>query len=90
MLVVAGTRGYRGDVAQCRRGDPQVCRHLESHLSKLPEQDKRSRAILETMQADERRHAANAHDAGATELPQPVKNAMALVSKIMTFAAYRL
>jgi ubiquinone biosynthesis monooxygenase Coq7 len=36
------------------------------------------------------RHAENAAEAGATELPQPVKTAMTLVSKIMTFTAYRI
>jgi len=42
------------------------------------------------MRADELRHAENAAAAGAAELPQPVKTAMTLVSKIMTFTAYRI
>ena len=42
------------------------------------------------MRADELRHAENAANAGAAELPAPIKTAMTLVSKIMTFSAYRI
>jgi ubiquinone biosynthesis monooxygenase Coq7 len=88
--ALAGVIGDKWSLGFVEETEKQVCSHLESHLSKLPEKDNRSRAILETMQADEQRHAVNAHDAGATELPQPVKKAMTLVGKIMTFSAYRL
>ena len=67
-----------------------VCAHLDRHLESLPQQDRRSRAILEAMRADELQHAENAAQAGAAELPQPIKQAMRLVSKIMTFTAYRI
>ena len=88
--ALAGAVGDKWSLGFVEETEKQVCRHLEKHLSQLPEKDTRSRAILETMQADERRHAVNAHDAGATELPLAVKEAMTLVSKIMTFSAYRL
>jgi ubiquinone biosynthesis monooxygenase Coq7 len=56
----------------------------------LPAADHRSRAILQAMRADELRHAENAAAAGAAELPAPIKAGMTLVSKIMTFSAYRI
>jgi len=87
--TLAGAVGDKWSLGFVEETEKQVCKHLEKHLSQLPGKDIRSRAILETMQVDERRHAVNAHDAGATELPSPVKKAMTLVSKIMTFSAYR-
>lgn len=87
---LAGAVGDRWSLGFVEETEKQVCKHLESHLQKLPEKDQRSRAILEAMQTDEKRHAENAHKAGAAELPMPVKKTMTLVSKLMTFSAYRL
>ena len=42
------------------------------------------------MREDELRHAENAAAAGAAELPAAVKATMTLVSKVMTFTAYRI
>jgi ubiquinone biosynthesis monooxygenase Coq7 len=70
--------------------EDQVCRHLNSHLAKLPEQDVRSRAVVEQMLEDEARHADAALAAGGIDFPAPVKVMMTLVSKAMTFSSYRL
>lgn len=70
--------------------EDQVCRHLHSHLTKLPEQDLRSRAIVEQMLEDEARHADAALAAGGMNFPAPVKVAMTLVSKAMTLTSYRI
>ena len=70
--------------------EDQVCRHLNSHLAKLPEQDVRSRAVVEQMLEDEARHADAALAAGGMDFPAPVKVMMTLVSKVMTFSSYRL
>ena len=70
--------------------EDQVCRHLNSHLAKLPEQDVRSRAVVEQMLEDEARHADAALAAGGMDFPAPVKVMMTLVSKAMTFSSYRL
>jgi ubiquinone biosynthesis monooxygenase Coq7 len=64
--------------------------HLNSHLSELPEQDAKSRAIVEQMKIDENKHAETAVTHGGVPLPEPVKQAMQLTSKALTFAAYRL
>lgn len=70
--------------------EDQVCRHLQSHLAKLPEQDLRSRAVVEQMLIDEARHADAALAAGGMRFPAPVKVAMSLVSKAMTLSSYRI
>jgi len=70
--------------------EDQVCKHLESHLQTLPEQDHKSRDIVEQMLVDEAKHAHSALDAGGMRFPGPVKAAMSLVSKAMTKTSYRL
>ena len=88
--ALAGAAGDKWSLGFVKETEQQVCAHLDHHLERLPEQDQRSRAILTAMRADEARHASNAEQAGAAELPQPVKTAMTLVSRIMTFSAYRI
>ncbi len=88
--ALAGATGDKWSLGFIKETEQQVCSHLDQHLQRLPEQDQRSRVILETMRADEQRHAINAEQAGAAELPKAVKSAMTLVSKIMTFTAYRI
>jgi ubiquinone biosynthesis monooxygenase Coq7 len=68
----------------------QVEAHLNSHLSKLPEQDAKSRAIVTQMRDDEIAHGAAAKELGAVEAPEPVKTAMAAMAKVMTTTAYYL
>ena len=82
---VLGDRWSLGFIAETER---QVCEHLESHFDRLPEDDKRSRAILERMHAEEAEHGENAVAAGAAELPRPVKDLMRLTAKVMTRTAY--
>ncbi|WP_288129320.1 2-polyprenyl-3-methyl-6-methoxy-1,4-benzoquinone monooxygenase [Microbulbifer sp.] len=69
--------------------EEQVCKHLESHLQKLPEQDEKSRAVVEQMLVDEAKHQHAALDAGGARFPAPVKGLMTLVSKAMTSVSYR-
>jgi len=88
--ALAGAIGDKWSLGFVQETEQQVCRHLQSHLLRLPEGDNRSRAILEAMKTDEMRHADNAQQAGAAELPAPIKKAMTLVSKVMTFSAYRI
>src|SRR5690554_6972144 len=44
--------------------EDQVCKHLTSHMSSLPVQDERSKAVLLQMLEDEAKHATNAINAG--------------------------
>jgi ubiquinone biosynthesis monooxygenase Coq7 len=68
----------------------QVGAHLNSHLSQLPANDHASRAIVVQMRDDEARHALDAQQAGAMELPQPVKTLMRAAAKVMTTVAHRI
>lgn len=84
---IAGDKWSLGFVAETEK---QVCKHLENHLQRLPEQDEKSRAILEQMQEDEAKHADNAVAAGGAELPAPIRLGMTLVSKVMTKTTYHI
>ncbi len=88
--VVAGLRGDGWNLGFVVETERQVEAHLDEHLQSLPQADLRSRAILETMKADESRHAANAEAAGARVLPPPIPSLMAAASKLMKTVAYRL
>jgi ubiquinone biosynthesis monooxygenase Coq7 len=68
----------------------QVEAHLASHLKNLPEQDEKSRAIVEQMRADEVAHGAAAQAMGAADTPVPIQKAMQAMSKVMTTTAYYL
>jgi len=68
----------------------QVEAHLESHLSRLPAGDHASRAIVAQMKDDEARHALDAKELGAIDLPLPIKGLMGAVAKVMTTVAHRI
>lgn len=98
-LWYAGAFGL-GLVAS-RLGDPlslgfvveterQVEAHLASHLERLPEGDHESRAIVAQMKDDEAEHALAAENAGARQLPAPVKLLMRSAAKVMTTVAHRI
>lgn len=86
----AGALGDKWNLGFLAETERQVEGHLDSHLDKLPPQDARSRAVVEQMKADEIKHADTAIAHGGAELPQPVKQAMRLTSKVLTLAAYRI
>lgn len=86
----AGMIGDKWSLGFVEETEKQVTEHLQKHLDQLPQQDTRSQSILNQMQQDEMRHAVNARDAGAADLPGAIKKAMTLVSRIMTSAAYRI
>jgi ubiquinone biosynthesis monooxygenase Coq7 len=88
--VGAGLLGDRISLGFVEATEDQVVKHLEEHLESLPEQDEKSRVILEEMRADEARHGANALAQGGSVFPQPLKNVMSLVSKAMTHTTYRI
>ncbi|MEO7775290.1 MAG: 2-polyprenyl-3-methyl-6-methoxy-1,4-benzoquinone monooxygenase [Steroidobacteraceae bacterium] len=76
-----------GFVAETER---QVEGHLDDHLRRLPEPDRRSRAIIQRMQADEVDHGRRAESAGAVALPGPARALMRAVSRVMTRVAARI
>lgn len=82
--ALAGLAGDRWSLGFVTETERQVEAHLSSHLEQLPEQDQRSRKIVEQMRADEVEHGQSAADAGAATLPTPVKTLMSWQAKIMT------
>jgi 3-demethoxyubiquinol 3-hydroxylase len=66
----------------------QVEKHLERHLESLPENDRKSRAIVDQMRLDEIAHGKAAQEAGAARTPLPVRVAMTAMSKLMTGTVY--
>ncbi len=89
--AIGATTGMLGDkwsLGFISETEKQVVQHIDKHLSRLPEEDKKSKEILLKMREDEERHDKTAQAAGAHALPQVVKSLMNATSKIMTKTAY--
>ncbi|HEX3896445.1 MAG TPA: 2-polyprenyl-3-methyl-6-methoxy-1,4-benzoquinone monooxygenase [Rudaea sp.] len=85
--ALVGDKASLGFVVETER---QVEAHLGEHLTKLPDADARSRAVVVQMQADEARHGESAKNAGGIELPQPIPALMRFASAVMKAVAYRI
>jgi ubiquinone biosynthesis monooxygenase Coq7 len=88
--LLAGALGREVSLGFVVETERQVEQHLQTHLHRLPSEDRASRAIVAQMQADEARHAAEARAAGARELPAPARWAMRAVAKVMTRTALHI
>jgi ubiquinone biosynthesis monooxygenase Coq7 len=88
--LLAGRLGDAVSLGFVVETEVQVGAHLQSHLEKLPPGDHASRAIVAQMRDDELRHAQDAQDAGAMDLPPPVKELMRAAAKVMTTIAHRV
>jgi ubiquinone biosynthesis monooxygenase Coq7 len=88
--LVAGRSGDAVSLGFVVETERQVEQHLESHLDRLPAGDLASQAIVSAMQEDEARHAADAHGAGAADLPLPVRWAMRAAARVMTATAHHV
>ena len=84
---LGGDKVSLGFVVETER---QVEAHLQSHMDLLPASDLASRAIVSAMKSDEIAHAQMAQQAGAVELPAPVKSLMQAAAKVMTTVAHRV
>src|SRR5580698_136140 len=83
--ALLGDRTSLGFVVETER---QVEGHLDEHLARLPQDDARSRVILQTMRTDEIAHGLSAKAAGGVELPSPVRFLMRNTARLMTSTAY--
>ena len=88
--AVAGAAGDKWSLGFVAATEEQVCKHLREHLEQLPPEDKKTRAILKQMLADEEEHGASALAAGGQDFPKPIKDVMSVMSKAMTKTTYRL
>ena len=88
--LLAGRLGDAVSLGFVVETEVQVGAHLQSHLEKLPPGDHASRAIVAQMRDDELRHAQDAQEAGAMDLPKPVKELMRAAAKVMTTVAHHV
>jgi len=88
--LAAGLAGDKWSLGFVAETEKQVENHLESHLEKLPQDDHRSRAIVDQMRVDEIAHGQDAKNAGGANLPEPIQKIMQAMSKVMTTTAYRI
>ncbi len=88
--AAAGLLGDKWNLGFLSETEQQVGQHLQSHLERLPQQDEKSRAIVNQMYTDEIGHADMATSLGGAELPQPVKFAMKLNAKVMTTLSHQI
>jgi len=89
--ALAGFAGDKWSLGFVKETEDQVVKHIDNHLSRLPEKDIASRVILQQMKIDEAHHADVAVNAGAAELPALVgKVIMPTLSKIMTKTAAKI
>jgi ubiquinone biosynthesis monooxygenase Coq7 len=88
--LAAGLAGDKWSLGFVVETEKQVENHLQSHLNKLPEEDHRSRAIVDQMRMDEIEHGQAALHAGGVTLPEPIQKIMQAMSKVMTTTAYKI
>lgn len=87
--VLASLAGKEKSLGFLLETERQVEVHLDQHQAELPKSDLASREIVRQMMIDEARHAQSAVKVGAIELPEPIKNVMRVMSKIMIFISSR-
>ena len=88
--LAAGFAGDKWSLGFVSETEKQVENHLASHLKKLPEEDHRSRAIVNQMRIDEIEHGQAAMNAGGVTLPETIQKMMQAISKVMTTTAYKI
>jgi 3-demethoxyubiquinol 3-hydroxylase len=88
--LLAAKMGQRASLGFVVETERQVEAHLNQHLDRLPVVDVASRAVVSQMRDDEARHAREAEQAGAMEMPFPVRLTMKAAAKIMTTVAHRI
>ncbi len=88
--LAAGAGGDELSLGFVAETERQVEVHLEDHLSRLPQADTKSKAILERMAEDEAHHGTTARLAGGVDLPLPVRSIMTLGGEILRRLALRV
>ena len=87
---LAGRLGGPVSLGFLSETERQVEAHLEGHLTRLPQNDGASRAVVSLMIRDEADHGQSARNHGARVLPAPIRFAMQLSGRVMTGTAHYL
>lgn len=88
--AIAGLAGDSISLGFLAETENQVSDHLRNHLTLLPIEDTKSRAILQQMLIDEQQHATHALERGGKPLPDVVRFGMKCLSKVMTVSTQYL
>jgi ubiquinone biosynthesis monooxygenase Coq7 len=88
--AISGLLGDKWSLGFLAETEQQVVNHLDGHLRRLSDRDRKSRAIVGQMKTDEAKHRNTAISAGGAKLPEPVKKMMTLASRVMTTTAFRI
>ncbi len=86
--AASGLLGDKWNLGFLAETERQVEGHLDEHLGRLPQDDRKSRAIVEQMKQDEAAHARTALSHGGAELPLPARRMMRAASRLMTGSTY--
>ena len=84
----AGRLGERRNLGFLAETERQVEQHLQRHIDRLGGRDAKTRAVIESMQAEETGHRRTAESLGARELPEPARLGMRLAARLMTTLSY--
>lgn len=89
--AAAGLVGDKWSLGFVKETEDQVVRHIDHHITRLPANDLTSMSILQQMKEDEIHHADVAVQAGAAELPWPIRKIlMPINAKVMTTLSFRV
>lgn len=86
--AISGLLGDKWNLGFLAETEKQVEGHLDGHLARLPEDDRKSRAIVAQMKEDEAEHARTALMHGGAALPATARQAMRAASRLMTGSTY--
>lgn len=82
--AIAGRLGDRVSLGFVEATEDEVCKHLDRHIDELGDRDERTKAMLESIRADEAQHRSTAYEQGGLVFSKPIKSGMALAAKVMT------
>lgn len=86
--VTAAAVGDRTSLSFLHETERQVVDHLNRQLARLPEIDRKSRAIILRMRDDEAHHARVAENLGGAGMAPLARTAMRQAARVMTGASY--
>ena len=82
--AIAGQLGDQVSLGFVEATEDEVCKHLDRHIAELNDEDERTKAMLESIRADEAQHRSTAREHGGMVFSKPIKAGMALAAKVMT------
>lgn len=82
--AIAGQLGDQISLGFVEATEDEVCKHLDRHIDALNDEDERTKAMLESIRADEAEHRISAREHGGMVFAKPIKSGMALAAKLMT------